>query len=426
MASKLTGIHYGDGSNLTGVNATTLDGINSTGFVRQLSITTNPNYVTPSSRRVEPNASNPTNEHYAVSTFGNNGNVTGQLATHFVNGQAYVRGHNNGWSSWRKLWDNQNDGSGSGLDADKVDGIHASSFLRSDAADTWTGTLTWGGAGGGTALQLTNGDIHGVNKLHINDHGEGIHFGGSSANPHLYSPSGTHLQLQTNSGYLQFGAMNTSWCHFQTDRPQFYMNKGLAVDGNIKSYNGTGTATFARFNVHNPSNGAGAKINFSDNTNYGQNGTIEYVHSDTQSYGSGNAFKFYGTEPSLSFHVAGKGLFTGDVTAYYSDERLKDFSGKIENALDKVRALNGYHYTGNAAAGELGYDTEVQQVGVSAQEVEAVLPEVVKSAPINDDAGTDYMTVQYERLAPLFIEAIKEQQQEIDELKEMIKKLLEK
>ena len=190
----------------------------------------------------------------------------------------------------------------------------------------------------------------------------------------------------------------------------------------------SGVITFSNdtgIKIYPVTNAVGAKITFSDHAggSYAQNGTMEYVHSDTNSYGSGNAFKFYGTEPTMSFHVAGTGLFTGDVTAYYSDERLKDFSGKIENALDKVCALNGYHYTGNAAAGELGYDTEVQQVGVSAQEVQAVLPEVVKSAPINDDAGTDYMTVQYERLAPLFIEAMKEMSAKIESLEAELKEL---
>ena len=119
----------------------------------------------------------------------------------------------------------------------------------------------------------------------------------------------------------------------------------------------------------------------------------------------------------MSFHVAGSGLFTGNVTAYYSDERLKDFEGVIDNALDKVKSLNGYYYKGNATAGEFGYDTEERQIGVSAQEVEAVLPEAVKPAPIDPE----YKTVQYERLVPLLIEAIKEQQVQIDELKELIK-----
>jgi hypothetical protein len=171
----------------------------------------------------------------------------------------------------------------------------------------------------------------------------------------------------------------------------------------------TSVPTFSSMNLRATLNAGPCKINFSDNApSAGQNGTIEYVHSDGSSYGSGNAFKVYGTEASMSFHVAGTIMATGEVTAYYSDERLKNFSGKIENALDKVSQLNGYHYTGNDVAGELGYDTDVQQVGVSAQEVEAVLPEVVKSAPINGDNGTDYKTVQYERMVPLLIESIKE------------------
>ena len=81
-----------------------LDGIDSTGFVRQLSDGSSPDYQTPSSRRVNPNASNPTNEHYAVITYGNNGNVTGQLATHYQTGNLYSRGYNSSWSAWRRYW----------------------------------------------------------------------------------------------------------------------------------------------------------------------------------------------------------------------------------------------------------------------------------------------------------------------------------
>jgi hypothetical protein len=77
-------------------------------YVRQLGIVSSPDYQVASSRRVDPNTSNPTSEHYAISTFGNEGNVTGQLATHFVSGQAYTRGYNSSWSTWRKIWDSQN------------------------------------------------------------------------------------------------------------------------------------------------------------------------------------------------------------------------------------------------------------------------------------------------------------------------------
>ena len=114
---------------------------------------------------------------------------------------------------------------------------------------------------------------------------------------------------------------------------------------------------------------------------------------------------------------------TNSIVAYYSDARLKDFEGTIPNALDKVMQINGYIYTGNARAGELGYDMDVRQVGVSAQEIEAVMPEVIEEAPINDtiESGEkDYKTVQYDRIVALLIEAIKEQQAQIEELKAKI------
>jgi len=69
---------------------------------------------------------------------------------------------NDEYSGWRKIWDSGNDGSGSGLDADLLDGVHGSSFLRSDADDTFTGDLTHvGGAvfGAGTLTADGQNDI---------------------------------------------------------------------------------------------------------------------------------------------------------------------------------------------------------------------------------------------------------------------------
>ena len=125
-----------------------------------------------------------------------------------------------------------------------------------------------------------------------------------------------------------------------------------------------------------------------------------------------------GIDPAVEkLHVNGNIVATGDITAFYSDERLKDFDGKIDDALDKLDKINGYYYKGNDIAAEFGYNTDERQVGVSAQEVEAILPEVVKTAPISLNGETDYKTVQYEKMVPLLIEAIKELKAEIEELK---------
>lgn len=103
---------------------------------------------------------------------------------------------------------------------------------------------------------------------------------------------------------------------------------------------------------------------------------------------------------------------TNNVTAYYSDKRLKDFHGQIEDALSKVKNLNGYYFTENETAKSLGYANGNMQVGVSAQEVQAVLPEVVTEAPISGE----YLTVYYDKLVPLLIEAIKDLSDKIEKL----------
>jgi hypothetical protein len=137
---------------------------------------------------------------------------------------------------------------------------------------------------------------------------------------------------------------------------------------------------------------------------------------------------------------AGNILATGNITAYYSDERLKDIISIIPNALDKVMSLRGFYYTNNELAKGFGYTDEKVQLGVSAQEVEAVLPEVVTLAPfdicgdndpVNGDgkvyskSGENYKTVDYSRLTPLLIEAIKELKGELDLARAEIKELKE-
>jgi hypothetical protein len=113
--------------------------------------------------------------------------------------------------------------------------------------------------------------------------------------------------------------------------------------------------------------------------------------------------------------TAGEIRATNNVVAYYSDDRLKTRLGKIENALDKICSLEGFYYEANQTAQDLGYAVQ-REMGISAQSTQLVAPEIVKPAPIDDR----YLTVQYERFAPLIIEAIKELRVEIDALKAKI------
>jgi hypothetical protein len=114
---------------------------------------------------------------------------------------------------------------------------------------------------------------------------------------------------------------------------------------------------------------------------------------------------------------------TGDITAYYSDSRLKDNIKPIENALEKVGKIRGVSYTQNKLAEEFGYNDYKQQVGVIAQEIQEVLPEVIRLAPFDTDengnskSGENYITVQYEKIVPLLIQAINELKAEIELLK---------
>jgi len=132
--------------------------------------------------------------------------------------------------------------------------------------------------------------------------------------------------------------------------------------------------------------------------------------------------------------VNGSFFSTGNITAYYSDERLKTKLGTIENALEKLMSLEGFRYVENDLAKSLGYNNTEPQLGVSAQAVQKIAPEVVSLAPFdmtgdndpNGDgkvyskSGEHYLTVQYDRLVPILIEAIKEQQTQIEELKQEI------
>ena len=140
------------------------------------------------------------------------------------------------------------------------------------------------------------------------------------------------------------------------------------------------------------------------------------------------------TNPSTTFHVSGTIYCSGDIVAYYSDDRLKKRTGLIESPLEKIASLDGFLYVNNDTAKGLGLTDDKQRIGLSAQQVQKVVPEVVQLAPFDSisvnkeetsKSGENYLTVQYDRLIPLLIEALKEEKKLREQLQDEVNSLRE-
>jgi hypothetical protein len=108
--------------------------------------------------------------------------------------------------------------------------------------------------------------------------------------------------------------------------------------------------------------------------------------------------------------ISGALNVVGDITAFYSsDERLKDNITPIENPLAKVLSISGNTFDWNDKSSHTGKD-----IGVIAQEIEKVLPEIVTTRE------NGFKAVQYEKITPLLIEAIKELSHKVDDLQQKL------
>jgi hypothetical protein len=123
------------------------------------------------------------------------------------------------------------------------------------------------------------------------------------------------------------------------------------------------------------------------------------------------------TANATMLEVGGAITATDNITAYFtSDERLKENIKRIDSAIYKINKINGVEFDWideyiESRGGEDGYFVRKRDVGVIAQEIEKILPEVVATK-------TDgFLAVNYEKIIPLLIEAIKELKDEIEELK---------
>jgi hypothetical protein len=261
--------------------------------------------------------------------------------------------------------------------------------------------------------------------------------GGSSANKALYSLDVNGLYgwsmyingADTTDKYLR---LNNSLDGTGTDR---FIIRGS--DGNVGI--GTNSANFL-LHVHgdinftgtlrkNGSAFSGSRWSLTGNDIYYNTGNVGI---GTNAITSTNSLEVYG---NILLSNGGSLRATGDIIVAYSDIRLKTIVDKIKNPLDKITKISTFKYVPNKLAESFNINSNVQ-IGVSAQDVMKVCPEVIRLAPFDSSnlnsgqeisiSGENYLTVCYERLVPLLIEGIKELKYRNDKLTKKYKKLHKK
>ena len=115
--------------------------------------------------------------------------------------------------------------------------------------------------------------------------------------------------------------------------------------------------------------------------------------------------------------VSGSIESSGNITAFASsDERLKENIVQIPNSLDKIKQIKGVLFNWKEGYDKVHPYGENKDVGVIAQEVQQILPEIVK-----ENVHNQFLGVRYEKLTPLLLEAIKELSKKVEELEKKLK-----
>ena len=129
----------------------------------------------------------------------------------------------------------------------------------------------------------------------------------------------------------------------------------------------------------------------------------------------------------LGVHATGQIASNQNVVAYYSDRRLKEDFEQVTDHWNVINNLTGYRFTWNQKSGEIpGFMNNVgkREVGLIAQEVNAVYPEAVYTRQ-EGPAEDPYKTILHDRFTPVFVEALKDLKREVELLKEENAKLRE-
>jgi len=297
---------------------------------------------------------------------------------------------------------------------------NTSAFLAADAtgANSWavSGTLS-----GGKVLANTNNTNY---DLNVGTNGAGIYGTTYIFNSGLYgyhTSTNSYLQFQNDSnvGYIRMSASGGAGASYKgltidaggtgNDSGRVKIDTQLGV--NITDTNNWSTTPSAKLvvgKILNNTSSAAVQIN-------GGMRCVSWVVLHDSSNLNNSVYWYYtsgglrtGAEGS-----AGQNVYAGgDVVAYFSsDPRLKTNKKRIEKPLTLLSKINGYTFNWKKYASKFGSHLVGKDYGVMANEIEEVMPELV------EDRDNGYKGVKYEKIVPLLIECIKEQQVQINQLK---------
>jgi hypothetical protein len=290
---------------------------------------------------------------------------------------------------------------------------------------------------------LGSGDMSFSNGtgLLVIENGGNVGIGTTSPATKLHvSGANTVMRLSSTSSYVDMimtNSSNTGFLNLDGSKMNFFVGGGssgdlkmsIGTNGNV----GIGTTSPAvqlelgdntadeKLRLTGAASGKPLMTFYNTTTKIGQISsssvgvTVSSLGSGNMTFENGGGARFVidnsgnvgiaDTSPSYKLDVDGTIRATGDVIAY-SDVRVKENIKTIDNAITKVNKLRGVEFN------KIG--SEKKSIGVIAQEIEKVLPEVVKE----DDKGMK--SVAYGNIVGVLIEAIKDQQKQIDELKSII------
>ena len=464
--------HQGNDGSGSGLDADTVDGLQASSFLRS------DVHDTQANQRIEFNACDTNNYDTIATATGNQGAI--EIRNTGVGNDAFIALHAGGdfacyfgldadindiavggWSmgsSKYRIWHQGNDGTGSGLDADTVDGIQASSFLRSDAGDTATGKLTVRDIQIQAGYHLQRSDHHtghlegSYNNVGANSYKSNpIYTIGSSYNPadaslgNMYGVGFTH----TNSSFISFTGASNWGLYVAADGDarvwlggsngvisstgQHYVGSnvvwnagndgaGSGLDADLldgvqgTNYAQKTGATFTGDCTFSGSAGAitlsaGSDIRSSAGTWTGDTNKIQW-HSSHLYFQSSDRYIFRKTNGTEVLYIDGSGnlVADGDVTAY-SDIKLKTNIKTIDNALNMCNQMRGVFFDWKASGDS--------SIGVIAQEIEKVIPQIVHTNE-NTDPLTGVVetikSVDYGKVTSVLINAINELTQKVKEL----------